>query len=320
MARRREAEALQQAAVGFVDLHAEVRASRPCRRRRACRRWRASSRRPPSAAGRSAVRPARPRGACCRRRSRACRFGDDAAGGHVRCALAVELELVLFVAPCVCRARRLSNSLGRSIPVGCADAEFAALSLDDVAVAVGALADFEEVGVGGDLQRFARGRRRRSRLCRRCRIPACRTWMHEPRAEPFAGRDHAGFERRHRGDRLERRAGRIGAVDGAVGQRTAARCRCRSVLRIRLGQRFGELVRVEARSGADREDLPVARVHRHERARVAPVCRPRGRVPSLRSSAFSASFCRPRSSVSLRLCPAGGGVGARSLGTGSLRR
>ena len=29
-----------------------------------------------------------------------------------------------------------------------------AIALDDVAVRVGALADFEEVGVGGDLQRF----------------------------------------------------------------------------------------------------------------------------------------------------------------------
>ena len=87
-----------------------------------------------------------------------------------------------------------SNSLGRSMPVWLADPELARLALDHGAVAVGALADFEEVGVGGDLQR-----------------------LHEPdgavfgvpgvaellgrdvdalaRAEPFRGRDHAAFER-----------------------------------------------------------------------------------------------------------------------------
>ena len=48
-------------------------------------------------------------------------------------------------------------------------------------------------------------------------------------------------------------------------ERAAARARADQLLVFALGQRFGELVRVEARLRADREDLAVARVHRHER-------------------------------------------------------
>ena len=45
-------------------------------------------------------------------------------------------------------------SLGRSMPVCSPMPSFVRLALDHVAVAVGELAGFEEVGVGGDLQRF----------------------------------------------------------------------------------------------------------------------------------------------------------------------
>ena len=52
-------------------------------------------------------------------------------------------------------------------------------------------------------------------------------------AETLRGVDHARFERAHRRDRLERRARRIGAVDGTVGQRGRRRCRCPRARHIR---------------------------------------------------------------------------------------
>ena len=83
-------------------------------------------------------------------------------------------------------------------------------------------------------------------------------------------RDHALLERGHRGDRLERRAGRIGRGDRAVEQRRAELLGAELVVAL-LRDRLGELVGVEARVGAEREDLAVARVHRHERARLGAV-------------------------------------------------
>ena len=89
------------------------------------------------------------------------------------------------------------------------------------------------------------------------------------------GRDHALLERGHGGDRLERRARRIGGGDRAVEERRAELLAGELVV-ARLRDRLGELVRVEARVGAEREDLAVARVHGHEGAGLGAVLR-RGR-------------------------------------------
>ena len=85
-------------------------------------------------------------------------------------------------------------------------------------------------------------------------------------------RDDALLERRHRRDRLEGRAGRIGGGDRAVEQRRAELLAGELVV-ARLRDRLGELVGVEARVGAEREDLAVARVHGHEGAGLGAVLR-----------------------------------------------
>ena len=130
--------------------------------------------------------------------------------------------------------------LARQVDAGLlADAQLVGLVLDHVAVGVGALADFEEVGVGGDLQRFDEADGAVvgvAGVAERLRGDGDAL----ARAEAFAGRDHAAFERRHGGDRLERGAGRIGAVDGPVGERAGRRAAALERVRIRLGQRFGE--------------------------------------------------------------------------------
>ena len=74
----------------------------------------------------------------------------------------------------------------------------------------------------------------------------------------------------HRGDRLERRAGRIGGGDRAVEQRRAVLLRVELVEAL-LRQRLGEHVGVEGRVGAEREHLAVGRVHRHVGARLGRV-------------------------------------------------
>ena len=68
-------------------------------------------------------------------------------------ALARELQRVLF-ARHAGSGTTPSISLGRSIPVCSPMPELVGHVLDHVAVAVGELADFEEVRVRGDLQRF----------------------------------------------------------------------------------------------------------------------------------------------------------------------
>ena len=87
--------------------------------------------------------------------------------------------------------------------------------------------------------------------------------------------DQALLQRRHRGHDLEGRAGRVGRGDRAVEQRRAAGLGVELVV-LALRERLGEHVRVEARVGAEREDLAVARVHRHVGARLGAVAR-RGR-------------------------------------------
>ena len=102
---------------------------------------------------------------------------------HVAAALARELLRVLTFARQRGRGRRPWNSLGRSIPVCSPIAEFARLALDHVAVAVGELADFEEVGVRGDLQRFDEPDRAVVGVARRCRTAAVETLDALARAE-----------------------------------------------------------------------------------------------------------------------------------------
>ena len=190
-------------------------------------------------------------------------FADDRAAAAGVFVFAGDLALVLAPAPG--RVGDDAFELARQVDAGVLpDPELMGLVLDHVAVGVGALADFEEVGVRGDLQR-----------------------LHEPdgavvgfagvaellgrdgdalaRPEAFFGRDHAAFERRHGGDRLEGRAGRIGAVDGPVGERPGCRAGALELFVFVLGERFGEAVGVERGVGADREDFAVARIHRHER-------------------------------------------------------
>ncbi len=138
-----------------------------------------------------------------------------------RLSLALLLEACSGGRASACRGRRRRTRSGRSIPVGSPDPELVGHALDDRAVRVGALADFEEVGVRGDLQRFDEPDRAEVGLAGVAELLGAPTCDALARAEPFARRDDAPFERRHRRDRLERGAGRVGAVDGAVGQRPA---------------------------------------------------------------------------------------------------
>ncbi len=81
-------------------------------------------------------------------------FADDVARLAVVCAFAFGFERVLFGAPLARRApRRGTRSAGRSRSARPTPSSWAMFWIT-FAVAVGELADFEEVGVGGDLQRF----------------------------------------------------------------------------------------------------------------------------------------------------------------------
>ncbi len=195
----------------------------PCLRLRSCRRWRASSRRPPSAAERSAVRPARPPGACCRRPStgrfpRRCgRRSPRPWDGCVRS----------FPAACSAQRamRRRAPSL-RSLSANplrfFADPEPLGHVLDHVAVAVGVLADREEIGVGGDLERFDQRQGAVVGLAGVAELLFARFDARSASQRLLRG-DHSGFQRTHRRDRLERRAGRIVTFDGSIEQRAAGR-------------------------------------------------------------------------------------------------
>ena len=195
----------------------------------------------------------------------------DAAAAPVPPALARELFGGHLGAPGG-RGHQARDLAGQVDPRLLADAELLCLLLDHRPVAVGQLARFEEVGVRGHLQRFHQRHRPvvgLARVAERLRgdVDAL------PAAQAHRGVDHARFQRAHGRDRLERRAGRIGAVDGPVGERRGrffARSRHVGFALERrvfaFGQRFGELVRVKARRGPDRQHFAVARVQRHERA------------------------------------------------------
>ncbi len=194
-------------------------------------------------------------------------FGDDPAGGDVAPVLALQLERVLFGAPR--RVRDDARDLARQVDAGLlAEAQLVRHVLDHFAAVVECqLADFEEVGVRGDLQRFDEAHGAVVGVAGVAELLGGDVDA-LTRAESFFGRDDAVFERRHRGDRLERRARRIGAVHRSVGQASADRPAADQGVVFGLRERFGELVGVERRIGADREDFAVARVERHERACV----------------------------------------------------
>ena len=142
-------------------------------------------------------------------------------------------------------------------------------ALDDRAARVRALAERVEEDVGGDLER-ARHRERAvagvARVAERLRAELELAVVEDR----LGGRDDALLQRGHRGDRLERRAGRIGRRDRAVEQRRAALLRVELVEAL-LRQRLGEHVGVEARVGAERQHLAVHRVQRHVGARLGGV-------------------------------------------------
>ena len=177
--------------------------------------------------------------------------------------------------------------LARQVDPGLvADAEPARLALDHAAVAVGALADFEEVGVGGDLQRLHQPDRAEFGLAgvaERLR----RDVDALAGAEAFDGLMTPASSAAHRGDRLERRARRIGAVDGAVGERPGRRCRCPAARRIRPGSAVWRTCSGRS-SGRSRSPAPgrCAGPSRRTRRR-RPVCRPRGPLDALQQRPFA---------------------------------
>ena len=149
---RREAQALQQAAAGFIDLLAEVgRHDRAVavvhvgvgERRVGDGHLQRVGQQVALADGEVHVVADAP----------GAHFADDRAGAVVLCVFAGDLLFVLVLAP-----RGVGDDpfeLARQVDAGVfADPQLARLVLDHGAVGVGALADFEEVGVGGDLQRL----------------------------------------------------------------------------------------------------------------------------------------------------------------------
>ena len=167
----------------FVDLHAEVRASRRCRCRRSVGvgERRVGDRHLQRVGQQIALADRQVHVVADAPRPH---FGDDSRTrrGGVRCSHA-QLERVLVLrATRASGSRRRTRSAGRC-PVGSPTPSSCAIVLDHVAVAVGELADFEEVGVRGDLQRFHERRRRRSRLCPALQNCSVETEMHWPAAE-----------------------------------------------------------------------------------------------------------------------------------------
>ena len=187
---------------------------------------------------------------------------------HVRLLRALEVLLVALVAPRAVGDQ--AGELARDVdPRLAAHAEPVRPLLQHRALAVERLAELVEEHVRGHGQR-ARELQRPVRGALGVLADLVAELELAGVDQRAAGRDHALLQRRHRGDRLERRAGRIGRGDRAVEQRRAVLLRGQRVVAL-LGDRLGELVGVEARVGAEREDLPVARVHRDEGARLGAV-------------------------------------------------
>ena len=196
-----------------------------------------------------------------------------------------------------------ADSPGRSIPVGWPRPACAPTSWIDLGRAsLAPRAELVEEDVRGDLERAARsvsgavGRAARVLQHQAAELEAAGV------VETVPGVMMPALQRRHRRDRLERRAGRIGRRDRAVEQRRAVALRV-ELRRTALRERLGEQVRVEARIGAEREHLAVARVQRDERARLGAGCRSRSRRRSRASSRCWPPRCSPRSSVSRSWSP-----------------
>ena len=159
---------------------------------------------------------------------------------------------------------------GQVDPGGLAEADLARVALDDEVVALaveGVHAQLVEVDVRRDLDRARQVDRAVARLLGVAALDLAdldAALVVDRRAR----RDEALLEAGERGDRLERRAGRVLAGDRAVEQRRAGRLaeqRVVALLRELLGQRRG----IERRRRAHRHDRAVARIHRDERARLA---------------------------------------------------
>ena len=120
-------------------------------------------------------------------------------------------------------------------------------------------AQLVEEHVGGDLER-ARERQRAEDGVARVLELAAAVAEHARVVEHRARGDDPVLHRGEGRDRLERRAGRIARGDRAVEQRRALVLGVQPLVGL-LVDRLGEQVRVEARVGAEREDLAVARVH-----------------------------------------------------------
>ena len=153
--------------------------------------------------------------------------------------------------------------LARQIdPGGLAEPELACPVLEHRAWFVERRAELVEEHVRGDLQRARQRERPVDRVAGVLELAAA-VLEHAGIVEHGARRDYPLVDRGERGDRLERRAGRIARRDRAVEQRRAVLGRVEPVER-RLVDRLGEQVGVEARVRAERQHLAVARVERHE--------------------------------------------------------
>ena len=129
-------------------------------------------------------------------------------------ARALRFGLVLFGQPLPAGDR--SGELARQVdPRLLADTQFASLVLDHVAMAVGEIADREEVRVRRDLQGFDQPHRAIVGVAGIAELLGPNGDARAP-AEALGRVDHAAFQRRHRCDRLECRTRRIGTVDRPV--------------------------------------------------------------------------------------------------------
>ena len=146
-------------------------------------------------------------------------FGDDRRTGG-RGARACTWLRARSVLPATSGwARCLRRFAGQVDPRRPPDPQFVRHLLDHRSVAVVHLADREEVGVRGDLERV-------DEVGRAVVGTAGVAEFHgrdvdaRPGAETGVGVEDARFEAADRGDRLERRAGRVGAFGRAVDQRS----------------------------------------------------------------------------------------------------
>ena len=148
-----------------------------------------------------------------------------------------------------------------------------------------------EEDVGGDLERAGHVERPVDRVVgvvegQDVDLRACPVEDRRPR------RQQPALQRRGRGDRLERRPGRIGAPDRAVEERRAGLLRSQ-LLVLGLGDRLGEDRRVEGRARAHAEDRRRCGRPSRRRRRAARTSRAPPRRSPGRWGRSSAGRCRP---------------------------